>query len=146
MHRCANAPASVHLYPRPWHRLLCLACAAALGTRTCQHAGSVAQPLTSPAPLLPFRSDVHHLGRVLRQVPEEDYQAMHEQLKKYHNAFVWEVEKGGMAYNYTITSLHNRLRNLLSVHFKRHKAARRALAHQGQDAQHQQPLDTAWLT
>lgn len=101
--------------------------------------------LTPSALPSPRRSDVHHLGRVLRQVPEEDYQAMHEKLKKFHSAFVWEVEKGGMAYNYTITSLHNRLRNLLSVHFKRHKAARRALAHHEQHGEHQQPLEQAWM-
>jgi hypothetical protein len=48
------------------------------------------------------------------------------------------VPAGGLAYNYTITSLHNRLRNLLSVHFrKERRATRRAL--------HEQPIEEEWM-
>uniref|UniRef100_A0A7S0RCE8 EGF-like domain-containing protein n=1 Tax=Chlamydomonas leiostraca TaxID=1034604 RepID=A0A7S0RCE8_9CHLO len=70
--------------------------------------------------LLPYRdfsvrvskADLPRLIHILRAMPAEEEARLRRGLAAHHLAFVWQPDVGGLAYNYTLASLHKRLSNL----------------------------------
>ena len=79
----------------------------------------VFQPYEDILPYVEFSlrlpmSDVRRIRAVLEAVSPEEWQRLHQGLKKWWRPFVWEPEVGGTAYQYAIASLKKRLKNLVA--------------------------------
>jgi hypothetical protein len=56
------------------------------------------------------------LPEILGNVTDEEIGALQRNLMRYHRAFVWDRQYG-LAYNYTIASLHRSLLSLRAGYF-----------------------------
>lgn len=56
---------------------------------------------------------------MLEAVSEQEWRRLHDNLKLYWQAFVWEKDAGGQVYEYIIASLRRRLRYQLAGHYRK---------------------------
>ncbi|KXZ50301.1 hypothetical protein GPECTOR_17g940 [Gonium pectorale] len=89
----------------------------------------VYQPLWDVLPFEEFslrlgRTEVANLVELLDAVTPQQLEALQVGLEKYHRAFIWETQFGGLAYNYTLTALKRKALHLWSVNYRR--SSRRA--------------------
>ncbi|GFR49811.1 hypothetical protein Agub_g11751 [Astrephomene gubernaculifera] len=63
------------------------------------------------------RHNLHLLLELLESVTPQQLERLQDGLAEVHKAFVWQRELGGLAYNYTMTSLHRRLLNMWTAFF-----------------------------
>jgi len=63
-------------------------------------------------------SEIPDLLALLRAIPESRRQELRANGIKYSQAQNWNAASGGLAYNYTILSLHKRLQNLWGYFFR----------------------------
>jgi len=56
--------------------------------------------------------DLPFLREILRNVTDDQYRKLLEGVKAYYPAFSWNVEKGGLAFEYTIATLRRKYMNL----------------------------------
>jgi hypothetical protein len=56
---------------------------------------------------------------VLEAITDEEWQRMHDNLKLYWRAFVWDEDVGGKAYDYIVASLRKRTGSLQAGLFRR---------------------------
>ncbi len=57
------------------------------------------------------------LPQLLRSVTQEEYRRLLEGVLRYRDAFVWDRDLGGRAFDYTIATLRRRYLNLKSLYF-----------------------------
>ena len=58
------------------------------------------------------RHQIPDLIPILRAITEDEQARMRMAMARHYRAFIWEPEHGGLAYNYTVASLHRRLHAL----------------------------------
>ncbi|KXZ50252.1 hypothetical protein GPECTOR_17g890 [Gonium pectorale] len=58
------------------------------------------------------RHNLHRLLDLIESITPEQLAKLQDGLAEYYRAFVWQTEAGGLAYNYTMLSLHRRLLNM----------------------------------
>jgi hypothetical protein len=63
------------------------------------------------------KSRLQHIADILKAIPDEQYKALRMGMRKYWPAFIWHPGYGGLAYNYTISSLQQRLNDMLGHQF-----------------------------
>jgi hypothetical protein len=51
------------------------------------------------------RADLPRIAEILAGIPDSEILAMQHHLRHVHKAFDWEQSTGGLAYNYTLTSI-----------------------------------------
>lgn len=53
-------------------------------------------------------ADIPRLPAILRTVSDEQYARLLAGVEKYHRAFLWDLDAGGQAFDYTILALRRR--------------------------------------
>ncbi|KAG2485167.1 hypothetical protein HYH03_016057 [Edaphochlamys debaryana] len=66
------------------------------------------------------RAELHDLVNILDDVTPEQLKKLQAGVDKWHRAFYWDKEWGGLAYNYTITALKRRALRMWSQDFRHH--------------------------
>jgi hypothetical protein len=57
------------------------------------------------------------MEQVLDAISDEEWKRLHDNLRLYWRAFVWDEPYGGKAYEYVVASLRKRVSNLYAGHF-----------------------------
>ncbi|PNW87153.1 hypothetical protein CHLRE_02g111150v5 [Chlamydomonas reinhardtii] len=65
------------------------------------------------------RHNMYRLLDYLESITPQQLARLQDGVAQWHKAFVWQPEVGGLAYNYTLTSLHHRLLNMWTAFFRR---------------------------
>jgi hypothetical protein len=56
---------------------------------------------------------------LLEEISDEEWQRMHDNLKLYWRAFVWDEDVGGKAYEHVVASLRKRIGSLQARLYRR---------------------------
>ncbi|KAG2499622.1 hypothetical protein HYH03_002561 [Edaphochlamys debaryana] len=65
------------------------------------------------------RHNLHRLLDLLEAITPDQLATLQDGLARHYRAFVWQVEGHGLAYNYTLASLHKKLLNMWTAVFRR---------------------------
>ncbi|GFR49822.1 hypothetical protein Agub_g11762 [Astrephomene gubernaculifera] len=84
------------------------------------------------------RHDLHLLVELLDMVTPQQLERLQAGVERYHRAFYWDTQFGGLAYNYTITAIRRRAVHLWSVNYRRHRRHLLSEQQHGQQQQQQQ--------
>ncbi|PNW87479.1 hypothetical protein CHLRE_02g144050v5 [Chlamydomonas reinhardtii] len=84
------------------------------------------------------RHDLHRLVELLDDVAPQELEELQAGIERYHRAFFWDAQWGGLAYNYTIQALKQRAHSMWSANYRRRRRAqqRRRLFSVGRRSRH----------